>query len=164
MKKYTAYALVFLFFISFTCGCLSDGDEEKNGNTVVFSMAELANDNHQYLDNVTKKIVTGFNSLNESDTLVITDSIGDIYYQSEYGATIVQLGSADAMSIEGDITDRFKTGDTISITLQIIRVVFLRQDPNAEVIWTFDIETFEEGWDSHNNYMVPIPQKYIDHA
>ena len=145
MLSIIAAIALFLLLSGILGGCLNQ-DEEEHGAVVIFSMEELVADNIQRVDNVTKKIVTDFTSLNVGDTLHITDSITNLNYDSEYGTTIVQFGSNDGngLSIEGDVTDRFQTGDTVTITLHIIRVMFLRQDPNSEVIWTFDIETFKE--------------------
>ena len=159
MKTITVLPLVCMLLVV-SCGCLN-GDKS---NIVKMSMDELVEDDFQYVDNATKKLISGFNSLDDGDILVVQDTIQNITFEESYNLTVVEFGlGAQAFSIEGDITDKFKRGDSVELKLHIINVVFLQQNQYYSEIWTFDIEVFEEGWNSSFNTAKPIPPKYITH-
>jgi hypothetical protein len=159
MKNITVLTLACIFLVA-SCGCLN-GDKST---IVKMSMNELIEDDFQYVDNATKKLISGFNSLDDGDILVVQDTIMNISFEESYNLTVVELGpGSQAFSIEGDVTDKFKRGDAVELKLHIVKVVFLQQNQFYSEIWTFDIEIFEEGWDFSFNTAKPIPAKYIKH-
>ncbi len=160
MKKHVVFAVACLFIVIFNCGCLESGE----GKVITMTMEEIINDYEYNVDNDTKKFTGWYKSLNESDTLIISDTINNITYIESYDYTTVEFESAlgEGFPIEGDITDRFGIGDSVELELHIIEVIFTQQMNNET--WTIELETFEEGRDSENNTFIPLPQNVISHA
>ncbi len=160
MKINVALAAGCLFIAAFNCGCL-DGEE---GKTITMSMIEFINDYNESQDNVTKKITSLFNSLEEGDTLIIKDTINLTKYYLFKNYTLIELGNVSGWSfpIWGNITSTFKEGDTIELKLHIIKVTYELQRYNET--WTVERETYEEGWDREYNTFISIDREHIKHA
>lgn len=140
--------------------------EDGEGKVVTMTIFELVDDYNESWNNSTRKITGVFNSLEDGDTLIIKDTLNSLVYNESGGYTLIDFETlpGSPFSIEGDITDNFKQGDIIELTLKVIKVIFRQQNPYTGEIWTFEHETFKEEWDSANNVYIPIPQQYIRHA
>jgi hypothetical protein len=140
--------------------------KKDNNNAVIMTFNEFLNDYHSNIDNASRLITYYFQSLNEGDTLIIRDTINTISYNATRGYTNIQFISypGDTFPIQGDITDEFKIGDSVEITLHIIEVSFTDQHPSTGETWTFNLETLEEEWDAENKTYKLLPAEYIQHA
>ncbi len=159
MKKHVVFAVACLFIVIFNCGCLESGE----GKVITMTIEEFVNDYKQSIDNDTKKITYSLKSLNDGDTLIIKDTLNDIVYNESYNDTMIDFETMIGYSffIEGDITNTFNIGDMIELTLHIIKVTYLEQDPYTDEIWTIEQDTFKEGWNSEYNTFAPIPREYM---
>ena len=63
------------------------------------------------------------------------------------------------MVFQGDLSYKFQLGDMVDLTVHILTVSF--PDIIDNETWTVTLETFTEGWDTTDNSLVPIPQKYL---
>lgn len=140
--------------------------ERDNGDAVIMTFYEFINDYRSNIDNDSRIITYYFQSLDKGDTLIIQDTINTISYNATRGYTSIEFISypGDTFPIEGDITDEFRGGDTVEITVHIIDVSFNEDHPTTGETWTFNIETFEEEWDSVNKTYKLLPAEYIQHA
>ena len=101
------------------------------------------------------KWTVDYKSLNEGDTLIFTGKIYNVTYTSfMYNATIIYFdvenytkmgvnSSEIAFLFEGNITDEYKIGDDVRITLTVKHFVYTNETSGASI----DMEVFEEGWD-----------------
>jgi len=138
------------------------GDDTSNISGLTFS--EFWNDYSQSVDNQTMTAITYLESFDEGDTVTITDQLQQLSYNATNDYTVVQFASLQqrALTVEGDITGEFQTGDTVTLTSGIINATFnyQMQDKN----WTIHYETFEDGWDTENNRQTAFPQAALQHA
>lgn len=120
---------------------------------------------NQTFSNESKKIIFDFLFLDEGDTLLIWDTLGNITYGEANGYTSIGFVSRPGTSfrIQGDITDGYRKGDDIEIELHIIKASFTEINPYTNETWTYEIETFKEIWDDENRINIPLPQKNIRH-
>jgi len=140
-------------------GCVDN--EEVKGIRMTFE--EFANEFNQSMDNETKTIVYWFESLDDGDTLIIRDTINNTIYSEPVQYSSVEFVSSPGTSfpIEGNITGTFKKGETVEIELHIINTTFTMQYPSTGELWTFTVETFQEGWDNETHDYIPIPPECI---
>jgi hypothetical protein len=101
--------------------------------------------------------------LDPGDTVIIKDIIHNMSYRASDNYTLIEcnslLNQPSPFPIKGDITDEFRVGDKIMLTLTIIEVITTREMYNEQ--WTWKIETIAESWDYLNNTIKPISQSYI---
>lgn len=150
--------LLALHILVIISGCLENGNR-----SVTMNAWEFWNDHSYSEDNKTRIYKTFLVSLDEGDTVIIKDIIHNMSYRASENYTLIEcnslLNQPSPFPIKGDITDEFKVGDKIMLTLTIIDVAIPREMYNETWIW--EMETISEGWDSLNNTIQPIPQSYI---
>ena len=156
-KKIVSLCTLCLFWIMLNCGCLQDNNED----ITVMTMRENVNDYVEQTDNTTKVISGDYKSLDESDTIIIRDTIYKSIYDQTAGVTYVEFESFTGypLAFEGDISYKYQPGASVDLTVHIITVTFPEIIDNE--IWTIKLETFKEGWDTTDNGLIPIPQKYL---
>ena len=159
MKKHVVLAVILTCIVSSACGCIMDGEKK----TVTMTMLEFANDYSEKWDNDTRKITGVFNSLENGDTLIIRDMVNDVIYNEQSESTLIDFETlvGTPLTIEGDITDTFKKGDHVELTLHIISITLTQIDTNTGEIWVIELEALKEEWDSKNNTYIPIAQEHI---
>ena len=161
-------AIVFIFI----SGCINeDSERDKSSKTVTMNAKELYDDiiveyntTHYYFE---------YASLNDGDTLILEDVIKSLTYDSENNLTRVTFEYDDPIyksdktyspAFQGDLTDSFKVGDRVQITVHIKHVKFKNESKS------FDLELFEEQWVNvdyfYSNFytsggLKPLDQKLI---
>jgi len=155
-------ALLCLFVLLWSTGCVENGDKKEN----IVTFGELVNDYDRGTNEETNTIHEYFSTFDDGDTIIIKDTINDIIYREESNDTGIEFISylGERFSIKGNITNEFKKGEIVEITLHIIAVNYTKKNTDTEEIWTFNREIFQEGWDTKNNTLIPIPQEYIHHV
>jgi len=160
MKK-IIIGIVFLLVLQIlvlTSGCL-----EGDNKSVTMDVWEFWNDHSYSENNKTRVYKTFFVSLDAGDTVIIKDIIHNMSYRASENYTLIEcnslLNQPSPFPIKGDITDEFKTGDKIMLTLTVIDVTTTREMYNETWIW--EMETIHERWDSLNNTIKPIPPNYV---
>jgi len=158
IEKKTVAIIVFFIMLVLYCGCIEDKDGvDSTPKTVNMTAQELSNDVSfsTAMSGGVLKWTTGYKSLNEGDTLIITDKISNISYTNFlYNATTVIFNvenhtimgtntSTVGFLFEGDITDDYHIGDDVKITLTVKHFVYT----NETTKMSLDMEVFEEGWD-----------------
>ena len=143
-------------------GCL----ENDNDNEKIMSFKELANDYAVNKNNNTKEITQDFQSLDESDTIIIQDSINNISYNQLENYTWIEFSSSpgETLTVAGDITHDFGPGDTIEIPITIGIDVFVEENPYTGEMWTYDMEVMIEAWDNKTHEYGPFPPQYFHHV
>ena len=160
MKKIISGFIVLLALEStlIISGCL-----ESDNKSITMTAREFWNDNSFSEDNKTRIYKTFLVSLDAGDTVIIKDIIHNMSYRTSDNYTLIEcnslLNQPSPFPIKGDITDEFKVGDKIMLTLTIIEVTTTRE--MYDEIWTWKIETIKESWDNVNKTIKPIPQTYI---
>ena len=157
MKK-LAVVIIFCLITILLCGCTEkQGDSDSNNQgskTVTMSAQELLED-RKYSMGVSGGVWTAkidYSSLKEGDTLIIKDKISDIKYTSDgtaitfdvnytFSASNVTFTELDFM-FEGNLTDNYAVGDTVSITLTIYHTTYSNETSG----FSLDYEVFKEGW------------------
>jgi hypothetical protein len=136
-------------------------DSDK-GITVVMSMEEFINDYQSSIDNDTKKIMGGYDSLDNGDTVIIRDTIRSLTYNESNNYTLIEFASFDAAisPIEGNLINSYNEGDVIELTLHIVLDTFTVPLPPDE-IWVYNLEVMKEGWDKDSHQPVPVPQRHL---
>ncbi len=157
--KYAALLGVCIFLIILNCGCIENDRDEP----IVMTFGELIDDFQNTYNWEAAYRTENFTSLTDGDNLIIRDQIYNITYREDEDFTEIEFNSSAGLEnffpIAGNITDRFKVGDTVEIHLHIIKVTFTTTENNRTI--TNEIETFEEGWDTDSNEYVPVPSKYL---
>ena len=107
-----------------------------------------------------------YKSLNEGDTLILTDIIYNITYSRFlYNATSIYFDVEDYVRLgvnaseivfqyEGNITNEFAIGDNVRITLTVKHFLYTNETSGA----TLNMEVFEEGWDQEKFIMYFLTQ------
>jgi len=159
MHKILSVAFILCLILTvFICGCISNKDNTKklSPKTVTMTAQELANDMTFSMGSSggVWKLTMGYSSLNEGDTLILTDKISNItYWESLYNATMVIFnvknytkmginGSEISFLFEGNITDAYQIGDEVKITLTVKHFVYTNETSKMSL----DTEVFNEGW------------------
>ena len=120
------------------------------------------------------KWISDYKSLDEGDTLVLTDTISNITYMPFfYNATTIYFDVDDyvsmgmpssqiAFNFEGDITEQYKIGDEVKITLTVKHFVYENETTGIGL----DVDVFEEGWNQEefisNFYSQTLPAICIE--
>ena len=139
---------------------------KKAGTVILMTYDEFLNDFTRNFDNETKTGISEFQSLDDGDTVIIQDTIENITYWGQWDYTSLHFASSSGnpFHIHGDITADFRRGDHIEIELSIKNYVFTEEDPDTKEVWTFEYETFREGWNEETEKHIPVPPEYIRHA
>lgn len=169
MNKAIIFCLVFLLLFLFFGGCLEEIEnvpDENNeveessfntNNTVHMNAQELINDFKFYynIKHGSFKYVMGYDSLKDGDTLILTDTISKINYTESilFNATNISFNiendsnkdygenSLDIL-FEGNLTDKYKPGDNVRITVTIKKFSYENETSNIN----YQIDAFKEGW------------------
>jgi len=163
MEKISIVCILLCLIVSiFSSGCL----EDDNDTNRIMSFKELANDYVVEKDNNTKIVIQNFLSLNDTDTVIIQDSITNISYNQVDNYTLIEFGSnpGESLTVAGDITHDFGPGDTIEIPITIGVDVFMEENPYTGEMWTYDMEVMREAWDNETHEYGPFPQQYFHHV
>lgn len=133
---------------------------------VIMTFFQFTRDYTQDMDNITRTVTYGFQSLIPGDTLIIRDVINNTLYDPSNEYTNIEFTSAIGTSfpVQGDITDEFVPGDIVELELHIISVNFTDQHPYTGEVWFIEMETYREGWDSENNMPILIPNIHLRHG
>jgi hypothetical protein len=99
--------------------------------------------------------IIDYNSLNDGDTLILTDTIRSISYNKAifYNATNISFNvnsnkSSDFdknylnLLFQGNLTDQYKVGDKVKITVTIEE--FIYENTSSNIYYQMDV--FKEGW------------------
>jgi len=157
-KILSVAATLCIVLVVFICGC-TDNKNNTNKNspkTVTMTAQEFANDASvsMGISGGVWKWTIDYKSLNEEDTLILTDKISNITYTSFlYNATSVifdvknytRMGinaSEVGFLFEGNITDAYHIGDDVKITLTVKHFVYTNETSKMSL----DMEVFKEGW------------------
>ena len=157
-KTLSVIVIACLIATVFICGCTSNKDNTGNisPKTVTMTAQELSNNMSISMEMFggVWKLITDYKSLNEKDTLILTDKISNItHWESLYNATIVIFnvknytkmginGSEISFLFEGNITDAYQIGDEVKITLTVKHFVYTNETSKMSL----DTEVFNEGW------------------
>ncbi|HEC76053.1 MAG TPA: hypothetical protein ENI33_02195 [Thermoplasmatales archaeon] len=100
-----------------------------------------------------------FKSLDSGDILIVEDVIENITPRynpiANYSVTYINFKSGGyPFTFEGNLSQDFKVGDKVIITLHIIEV-----EKNG-----YKMESFAESWDAENEKPKPIDRDAIKHA
>ena len=142
MKKIAVAAAIVAIFM--LLGCVGTKTYTMNMNEVLKDMVTNTNTTqHTYY--------SGFKTLNKGDTLIIKDSIFNMTYNQRYNATLVLFSSnkSNGLIFAGDITNDFKDGEKVKVTLHIIEDKF--DYTYQGQTWKIDMEYYKEGWDMQNH-------------
>lgn len=150
-------SILCLFWMMINCGCIQDNNED----IPVMTMQENVNDYVEKTDNTTKVIFGDYRSLDDGDKIIIRDTINKSIYDQTAGITYVEFESFTGypLAFEGDISYKFQPGVMVDLTVHILTVTFPEIIDNET--WTIKLETFREGWDTTDNSLIAIPQKYL---
>ena len=148
-----------LFVVLVTCGCINNDTTPQ----IIMTFEEFVNDYNESVNNDSKIILYWFDSLDEGDSLLIKDMVNDVTYNQSLNYSRVEFASllGNSFPVQGDISTIYHKEDTIEIKLHIINATFTDINPYTGEIWTFEIETFQEGWDHSTNDYVPVPATSI---
>jgi hypothetical protein len=133
-------------------------------------MQQFQEDYNQSIDEVNYTLTVWLNSLDEGDTLIIKDTIANLAYDELNHTTKVTFTSQlvqqvpTPLQFEGDITEEFSLGDTVTVTTHIINVTMTYFDPQSGQNVTYHFETFKESWDVDSRTGHPFPQSIIEQA
>ena len=184
MQKKMSMAVVIILLIAiFFCGCTDNNNEDsiepKNNNedsiepkTVYMTAQDFINDFIFSTSLAEGKMTwkSDYKSLNEGDTLVLTDKIynithtgfisgiTNIYFDVEDYVRLGVNASEIVFQYEGNITNEFAIGDNVRITLTVKHFLYTNETSGA----TLDMEVFEEGWDQEKfmmNFLTQILPK-----
>lgn len=117
------------------------------GNTFTMNAEELLNDMNIETDYATY-MKTDFISMQEVDSLIFMDAISEIQYLTDVDATeivfTIKIGETEWKSTRfffmGNITDSYKVGDFVRITVTITHATFTIDGMDV------DIEIYKETW------------------
>lgn len=172
MHRYAAICIIFCAVIA-TAGCLNDDDDSRDSTVTTMTMQAYLDQYRQRKNTANKTAYIWLTSLNAGDTVIINDTIDTITYNtsSQKNRTLITFSTVNSTSplrgglaFQGNITDRFHPGDTITVTAHIANVTFYQTQPSIGATWTVHYELFREQWDNVTNASVPLPQRCIEHT
>ena len=156
--KYIAFGVIILLVIGFS-GCTEqnnngDGNGTIKDNEFRMNATQLLDDMDKQSDFATY-ITLDYKSMEEGDTLVLTDKISEIQYLNDVDATKIVFKvtvtetqwKSTQFFFKGDITSSYKVGDTVRITVNIKHVTL--SDVQGMNV---DIEIYDEAWESEKYY------------
>jgi len=174
MKKQFFVMIKVLFITICLSGCTDQFKDETTENEFEMTAQDFVDDMYSSIDvdGDTQIMILDYQSLKEGDTLILTDTISEIYYQ-----TLFQVGTSILFDVEnftfagvssnktgflfrGDLTNTYSVGDKVQITLTVIHVVINNESTGVILDW----EVFEEGWNESyfSIYMTQIlPEESI---
>jgi len=156
-KTFLIVIVVTIFSLLFVCGCTQNIDEKSEYKTVNWNAQDMADDLDfsMKISGGNMNWATDYSSLNEGDTLILTDKIYNMTYTSFlYNATTIYFDVEDytrmginasevGLLFEGNITEKYSIDDTVRVTLTVKHFVYTNETTGAAL----DMEVFEEGWD-----------------
>jgi hypothetical protein len=120
-------------------------------NTIIMNAREYYEDKSVVL--YYSNINIFYNSSNQGDIIIIQDNISNLYYDEISNTTTISFNWDKNGSIgnlyflfEGDITNSYKIGDKVNITVTLIRVNFTHKNIN------YDLELYAESWISEEYF------------
>jgi hypothetical protein len=165
--------VIFLLLAIFSCGCTEKNNEDSTGpKTVYMNAQDFINDFSFSTSTAGGKMTwkLDYKSLNEGDTLILTDKIYNITHTGFWSNSTsiffdvedyVRLGvnaSEVVFQFEGNMTNEFDIGDNVRITLTVKHFLYTNETSGA----TFNMDVFEEGWDQEKfmmNFLTQILPK-----
>ena len=156
-EQIVSLSILCLIGVMLNCGCLEDNTED----IPVMTIRENVDDYVEKTDNSTKTISGDYKSLNNGDKIIIRDTIYKSIHDQTTDVTYIEFESFTGYPVvfQGDLSYKFQLGDMVDLTVHILTVSF--PDIIDNETWTVTLETFKEGWDTSDNSLVPIPQKYL---
>ena len=160
-KVISVLIITLLIFIIIFSGCTKNTNDKNSKNIepkVVHMTAQEFIDDFSFSTGISggkMKWTTDYSSLNEGDTLILTDKIYNMTYTSFlYNATTISFDVEDytrmgisasevGLLFEGNVTEKYSINDTVRITLTVKHFVYTNETTGA----VLDMEVFEEGWD-----------------
>ena len=141
-----------------------DEGEDDTSNSSGMSFSEFWGDYAQSMDNETLTAITYLKSFDDGDNVVIKDELQALSYNATHDYTVIQFSSFSqrGLTIEGDITGDFQTGDSVTLTSEIINATFTYSFQGEN--WTICYETFAGGWNTDTNEQKPFAQEALQHA
>ena len=139
--------VIFLTLVLLISGCTSNNDA-NGGNTFTITAKEL-NDHAKFVNtNSTLSIL--YDQYENGDTLIIKDTISNVTYDQTFDATGITFTWQSGMrsfAFQGDITNKYKDGDKVKITVHLKHVTFSYNGTN------YDMEVFAEEWVSQSYFI-----------
>jgi hypothetical protein len=159
-KNFSGVLICGFFILSTLCfsGCINDDQE----TVVVMTMWENIQDYQEIEDTENHTFTGGYRSLDDGDTLIIKDAIGKLIYDDNAKVSYLEFETLMGypLAFQGDITYQYRPTDLVALKVHIIKVTFVEQQDDGE-LWTIEFETFEEGWDSSDDSIIPIHPRYL---
>ena len=137
-------SVISLMLVILISGC------STTGKTFTITAKEL-NDNTKWVNsNTTFSLL--YDSYEDGDTLIIKDTISTITYDKTFNATGISFIWDNGTQIrnfafKGNITDSYKNGDKVKITVHLKHVTFSYNGKN------YDMEIFAEEWESQDYFI-----------
>ncbi len=132
---------VFLALVMLISGC-------NSGKTFTITAKELNEDVKWVNNNTTFSML--YTSYQDGDTLIIKDTISNVTYDQNFNATGISFiwsSGTRGVAFQGNITDKYKEGDEVEITVHLKHVTFFYNDIN------YDMEIFAEEWESQDYFI-----------
>lgn len=148
MKKIISFIFaVFLALVLLISGC-TNNNENSGGKTFMVTTEEL-NDHAHFVNNNTTLLIF-YDSYEDGDALIIQDIISNVTYDQTFNATGISFTSPSGIrgfAFQGNITDKYKEGDEVKITVHLKHVTFSYNGKN------YDMEIFAEEWESQDYFI-----------
>lgn len=158
----------------FFSGCTEEDDGVTNenndgsttGNTITMTAKELQNDMNLDSDWTTYFKML-YDSLKEGDTLILQDTISQIFFNSDENVTKISFNitSEDEAGytlinyyFEGNITDSYQIDDEVKITVTIKHVEFTYESATGTM--NYELELFDEQWESEEYFTTNLASIY----
>lgn len=158
IRKITSIIIFFSIVFVICSGCIKEKHSTESDSKIVNWNAQDLIDDFSFSTSMSGGIMkwsANYKSLNEADTLILTDKISNITYTSFlHNATSIFFDVKDytkmgmnasevAFLFQGNITDKYQIGDNVKITLTVKHFVYTNETSKT----SFDWDVFEEGWD-----------------
>ncbi|MGC9308601.1 MAG: hypothetical protein ACP5FL_07480 [Thermoplasmatota archaeon] len=161
--KRAIFVVLLVYALTATAGCL-DGIEQKSDSQTM-TINEIMDNYKDTVDNDSNTVTSWLVTLDEGDAVIIRDEVHALstHEKTNVSWTDVTFSSFINFSlpIDGNISGEFEPGDMVELRLHITNVTFTRWNPDTNETWTFNFETFKEGWDNEQHRMSPIPRTYL---
>lgn len=166
-------ALLLVFVLVATAGCLEGGDEgDTGGGTGIKTVTmkgffEIMQNQSVTNDTEAKYIYGDLPSVEENDTLVIADTVQQVAPRPSYNITQFKFASEPNASlyVEGNQSGVYAAGDDVEITFHIIEDVFQHPDQINKTGWQISIEVVQEIWSqTQHRYSPTMPADAIEKA
>jgi len=174
-KDVFALFISFLLFTVVFTGCFEEENKGSNGksNKIIWTAQELTNDLDFKLSGST--LISNYKSLDDGDSIIINDVIDRIYYDPVLDETSVSFNfeqtssglTALSPNFIGDLTNLYKAGDTVKISVTIKHVTFSKTNETTGITYQYDLDTFEKSWEDEDTFILrgnfnPLPADSIE--